>query len=305
MSKETKQERIVRTMTEQMTEHLHELKAFGENPNVKESDVERWCQSILKNCLGFTVLNGYSIRSQEARGKSRPDLVVEKNGKPVIVIEVKKLGFDFSKSDFRSGKVQLSEYLKNIGSVKWGLLCNGYEWKLFDFTNPTYGGIEIRKFDLRNIETGELETGKREMEDSCWDFVDLHETTYVSGEWEAMSKEETAFSPESLAKAILSYDSAKYLAKVIRGEYEYKANVEMLIEKLYVLLEQGLNDTDGWNDTMKAEFSKFIKSQKRVGRKKKRGKKEEVAVIPILIKEEDKTSEPVLNAELTPGVKVS
>ena len=278
MAKETKQERTVRGMLDQVAEHLHELKAFEDSQSIRESDVEKWCQSILKSCLGFTVSNGYSIKSQESRGKSRPDLIIIKNEKPIIVIEVKKLGFDLNKSDFRCGKVQLSEYLKHIGDVKWGLLCNGYEWRLFDFTDPSCGGIEIVRFDLRN-EDNKLDVSKREIEDSCWDFVDLHETTYSHGDWEAYSKEETAFSADSLAKAILSYDSVKYLAKIIRGEHEYKANVEVLIEKLYHLLECGLNDTPGWNDVKKSEFSKFIKSQKRVGRRKKRAKKEDCVTV--------------------------
>jgi hypothetical protein len=40
--------------------------------NHKEADVEVWAQSFLKNALGFTVTNGYSIRAQESKGKMRP-----------------------------------------------------------------------------------------------------------------------------------------------------------------------------------------------------------------------------------------
>jgi hypothetical protein len=280
MSKETKQDRIVRGMFDQLTEHLHELKALESNILAKELDVERWCQSLLRTCLGFTVTNGYTILAQEARGKMRPDLVITKNNKPIIVVEIKKLGFDLDKSDFRSGKTQLAEYLKHIGNVKWGLLCNGHEWRLYDFSDLTFGGIEVIRFDLRN-DDNKIDTSKKEVEDTCWDFIDLHETAYDGGEWTAFSKEENAFSPESLAKAILNHDSVKYLARVIRGEHEYKANVDVLIEKLFILLEKGLNDTGTWNDSVKHEFGKYIKSQKRMGRKKKRVKKEEVTSVSL------------------------
>ena len=54
MAKETKQDRIVRGIFDQVTEHLHDLKSIEANLNAKETDVERWSQSFLKNCLGYT-----------------------------------------------------------------------------------------------------------------------------------------------------------------------------------------------------------------------------------------------------------
>lgn len=256
-------------MLDQVSEHLHELKTLSSNPATKELDVERWCQSVFKNCLGYTSTNGYSILAQEVRGKIRPDLIVSKGGKPEFVIEIKKLGFDLNKSDFRSGKVQLGEYLHSIGDVKWGILCNGYEWRLYDFSDPTLGGIEIVSFDLRN-EEDEIDLTKRGVEDNCWNLLDLHDSTYNSESWLDYAKEATAFSPESLARAILSLDTVKYVARIIRGEHEYKANAEVLIEKIFNLLQLGLNDSvHDWNETKHSELSKYIKSQKRADRKRR------------------------------------
>lgn len=270
MARETKQERTVRAMFDQVSEHLHELKSLAANPATKELDVERWCQSVIKNCLGYTSTNSYTISAQETRGKMRPDLIVAKNGTPLFVVEVKKLGFDLNKSDFRSGKVQLGEYLHSLGNVKWGLLCNGHEWRLYDFSDPTIGGVEILGFDLTN-DAEEIDLSKRGIEDLCWDLLDLHEVTYTGDAWQEYAKEAIAFSPESLAKAILSVDVVKYVARVIRGEHEYKANTEVLIEKIFDLLHHGLDDTvHEWNETKQAELSKYIKSQKRAGRKRTR-----------------------------------
>ena len=58
MSKETKQDRIARNMFDQVAEHLHDLKTLESNPASKELDVERWCQSFLKVCLGYTASTG-------------------------------------------------------------------------------------------------------------------------------------------------------------------------------------------------------------------------------------------------------
>lgn len=274
MARVSRQERLVREMSDQVSEHLHELKSIATNPGNKENDVEVWCHNVLKNCLGYTATNGYSIRSQEKRGKMRPDLIVSKGDKVLFVVEIKKLDYNLNKSDLRSGKVQLGEYLHQMPDVKWGVLCNGYEWRLYDFSNADVGGIEVVNFDLRS-DQGELDLTKRGVEDASWNLFDLHEVTCNSDEWIDYSKEATAFSPESLARAILSAEGMKAIAKVIRGEHEYKANVEVLIEKVALLLEQGLDNAMlGWNDAKQAELKKYIKSQKRVGRKRSRRIKE-------------------------------
>ncbi len=274
MARETKHDRIVRTMFDQVTEHLHELKNLTANVSAKESDVERWCQSFLKNCLGYTSSAGYTIRAQETKGKMRADLIVFKGEKPIFLVEVKKLGFDLNKSDFRSGKTQLGEYLNTIGNVKWGILCNGSYWKLYDFSNTQLGGIEIASFDLEG-DDDLISIDKKSVEEHCYEMIDFHESSFESDTWPELSTEATAFSPESLARAVLSADVIKYIAKSIRGEFEYKANLEVLTDKVYWLLEQGLNDAiPGWNEAKVVEYQKYVKSQKKATRKPRKTSKE-------------------------------
>lgn len=276
MAKETKQDRIVRSIFDQVTEHLYELKLLESNTNAKESDVERWTQSFLRNCLGYTASAGYSIKSQESKGKMRPDLLVLKEEKPIFVVEVKKIGFDLNKSSFRSGKTQLSEYLSQIGSVRWGVLTNGIEWKLIDFSQPQYGGIEVSGFDLKS-DGDVIEIARKSVEEQCYEVYDLHEMSYGSGAWGELAREAMAFSPESLARAILSADVVKYIAKFVRGEHEFRVNQEILSDKVYSLLEQGLNDAiSGWNEAKAAEIQKYVKAQKRAFRKAKRSRKDVV-----------------------------
>lgn len=278
MSKETKEDRIVRSIIDQVTEHLHDMKNMMASGTAKESDVERWCQSFLRSGLGFTASSGYVIRSQEARGKSRPDLIVSLNEKPVFVVEVKKLGFDLNKSDFRSGKVQLSEYLHQIGGVRWGILTNGCEWKLFDFTSGSHNGVEVCSFDLTS-EEDQIDLSKKCIEDKCYDIIDLHETAYAAKYWENSLKEALAFSPETLAKAILSVDVIKYISKYVKGEHEFKASHDVLTDKVYDLIRLGLNDAiTGWNEAKAADFEKFTKSQKRAASKTKNRTKKAVKI---------------------------
>jgi hypothetical protein len=273
MARETKQEHTVRTMTDQVSEHMIELKTLIANPNCKEADVERWSQSLLRSCLGFSATNGYTIRAQETRGKMRPDLIVCKNDKPLFVVEVKRLGFDLGKTDFRSGKMQLGEYLHGMPDVRWGFLTNGVDWKLFDFSNKNCRGVEVITVDLRN-DAGEIDTSKRGIEDTCWELFDLHENCFTDGSWDELFKEASAFSPDSLARAILSADVVKVIAKTIRGEHEYKANPEALLDRLVEVVCNGLDDVDqAWNENKMLELSKFVKAQKRATRSKRRASK--------------------------------
>jgi hypothetical protein len=276
MARETKQDRTVRLMIDRMTEQLIELKALEESPNCKESDVEKWAENVLKSCLGYSVSNGYQIKSQEHKGKQRPDLVVYKGDTAIFVMEIKSLGFNFDKSDFRSGKIQLKEYLSTFENVPYGFLCNGYEWKLYDFTNKQYP-IEIQKVSFQNEENKNeekvlIESNRKSVEDKCYDFTCFHEYAFTDKEWAEFSKEATAFSPDSLAKAILSLNVMKLITKEIRGEHEYKATTELLYDKVYALLSEGLDDTmkDSFNAEKKAEFQKFIKGQLKQARKNKK-----------------------------------
>lgn len=274
MAKETKQDRTVRGIFDQTMEYLFELKTIEANPMTKESDVEKWCASFLKSCLGYMASSGYSIRSQETKGKMRPDLIVFKDEKPIFVVEVKKMNFDLHKSDFRSGKVQLKEYLATLGNVKWGMLTNGVEWRLYDFSNPMFGGVEIACFDLKSGEGETFTTDKRSVEDLCYEIIDFHETCLNDKSWDEFSKEATAFSPESLAKAILSADVIKHIGRCIKGEHAFKANAEVLMDRVYWLVENGLNDViNEWNEGKANELQKYVKSQKRVGKKIKKSAK--------------------------------
>lgn len=266
MSKETKEDRIVRNIFDQVSEHLHELKNLEANPNTKESDIERWAITVLKSCLGYSVTNGYSLTSQEQKGKMRPDVVVYKDNQPIFVVEVKKLGFDLSKSDFRCGKIQLQEYLYSLGKVQYGFLCNGYEWKLYDFNNSN-GIIEIFSIDFRNDED-KIDVNKKFVSDLCYELINFHESTYQKKEWQSFTKEATAFSPESLARAVLSSNAIKIITKEIRGEHDYKAGTDILFEKVYDLLANGLdNSIKDFNEQKKIEFQKYIKTQQRLMKK--------------------------------------
>ncbi|MBI4403126.1 MAG: type I restriction enzyme HsdR N-terminal domain-containing protein [Deltaproteobacteria bacterium] len=230
MARETKEERVIRTMIPQLTEHIIELKHLTAI-SPKESHIENWCQSLLKTVLGFSASAGYQVRTQEARGTMRFDIVVSKAEKPeqlILVAEVKRLGADLNRSDLRSGKLQLKEYLASVGNVPWGILTNGYEWRLYDFNSDA---LCIATTDIRNDQQ-QLATTPREIEETAWDFIDFSAFYFENKTWDKLSAEAQAFSPDSLARSILSNDIVKKIARNLKGEHDYRVPLDVLTDKL-------------------------------------------------------------------------
>lgn len=253
----------------QLNEHLIELRQLAAS-NSKESHVEAWCQSLLKQVLGFSASSGYAVRNQEARGKLRFDVIVTLADKPdqiVLVAEIKKLGADLNKSDLRSGKVQLGEYLKTLGNVRWGILTNGYEWRLYDFQSDF---ITVANTDLRG-EQQEIDTTPKVLEEMAWELLEFSSLYFGNATWDKMSTEAQALSPDSLARSILSIEVVKRISKALNEQHGYRVSVDTLTDKLAELLEFGLNDMlTCWNDAQRNELDRYIRSQKKRAKRTRR-----------------------------------
>jgi hypothetical protein len=262
MPRETREERLVRLMIPQLTESLIELKTMQAN-GTKESYVEAWCRRVMKSVLGFSASAGYDVRTQETRGKMRFDVVVTKLDNPeeiLLVGEIKRLGSDLARSDFRSGKTQLNEYLKLLGNVRWGILTNGYEWRLYDFKTDS---ISILSLDIRS-EHEEIDTSSKAVSETAWALVDFCAYYFETKDWEKLSAEAQALSPESLARGVLSLDILKKIAKYLNEEFDYRVSLDTLSDKLAALVERGLTGlAEPWNEVKKAELEKYVRSQQR------------------------------------------
>lgn len=269
MARETREERVVRTMIPQLTEQLLELKTIAASSS-RESVIETWCQSMLKSVLGFSASGGYQVRPQETRGNMRFDLIISRLEQPetiFLVVEVKKLGADLDKSDFRSGKTQLKEYLALLGGVRWGVLTNGYEWRLYDFDSDC---ITVASTELRD-ESQQLDVTPKGIVETAWDLIEFTSFYFEGKTWEKLSVEAQAFSPDSLARSILSIDVVKKIARNLKGEHDYRVPVDLLTDKLADLLERGLNDAvASWSDIQRTELDRYIRTQKKQAKRTRR-----------------------------------
>jgi hypothetical protein len=223
----------------------------------------------MKQVLGFNPTS-YCIQSQKPHGKYCFDLAVSLANKPdkvILLVEVKKLGADLNKSDLRSGKLQLAEYLKTLGGVRWGILTNGYEWRLYDFKSDF---TTVTSTDIRNEEQ-ELDTSPKALEDTALDLLDFSAMYFQEGMWEELSTEAQALSPDSLARSILAIEVVKRIGKNLKEHRQYSAPLDILTGKLVELLERGLDDMLAcWNEEQRKKLHHYIRSQIKLAKKTKR-----------------------------------
>lgn len=215
MPKESHEERLHREMIPNLMESLTELKTMVANGNTKESFVEAWCRGIVKRVLGFSATAGYNVVNQATHGKMRFDLVVTLSDNPdkiLLVAEIKRLGSDLSKSDFRSGKTQLKEYALSIGT-RWGILTNGCEWRLYDFQSDA---ISLREVVICE-DVSNIDTSTKAVSDTAYDLAELS-SYYIDKGLADFSAEAQALSGDSLAKAVLSTDIMKKIAKYLHSQ---------------------------------------------------------------------------------------
>jgi hypothetical protein len=143
----------------------------------------------------------------------------------------------------------------------------------------------VASVDIRD-EQHEINTTAKNIDETGWELIDFSASFYESKTWEKLSQEAQAFSPDSLAKAILTNDSVKRIAKFLTGEHEYRVSVDVLTDKLSELVEHGLaGSVNNWNETNHDELARYVRTQKRAAKKVRRKPVDKTAagavVIPI------------------------
>ena len=265
MARKTKQERVVQKLSKQLSKPLQDLHTTISGNHPMQSELALWVQGILQNYLDFSSSNHYHMVFNNADGPAtQPDMVIMKDNQSLIVVDVLHISNPMGRSIVEHNALELDQYLKQIGSVRWGILTNGLEWKLYDFEN---NGIEIAYFDIRRDKTN-IDFSTAGIEEIAWGLSDFHESIYASGDWETFSKEMNAVSPESIVKAILSADTMKHVFELFRNQNEFKGSSEVLIEETFRLLKSGLDSPLTKSDhTRRDELNRYVREQKKASRK--------------------------------------
>ena len=251
MSKNSKQE-IVQELLRRISEHLVKVDAITNEDEAIKFYVEGWSRSMLTTCLGFSEENGYKIDTPRANVLG-PTLSVSEGERTVLAIEVIGLGTPMNQSILGSDKVNYTEFFRDIGMCRWGMLTNGFEWKLYDFDHDC---CEVLYFDLRarKKEKTSIVEEKRGL-----GLLRFHELSLRSGDWSRCSEKSREISADLLVKTLLSSENINLISQQMRNKTRYGGTQKMLIDQMFRLLKPSFEKNsrlDRYVQTIKKDASK-------------------------------------------------
>lgn len=220
MKKQLKPASLINSMSEGMIKQFHELKTIELKQTSKHSDVERWTERFLTTCLGYTTSKGYFVQKMEEHYEAGPDFMVFEGKTPLFVVELKKLGCNLNKYDYRYQELPVKTLMKTVGFVPYAFLTNGYEWRLYDLSNPNFVQ-EIYSCDMRN-EVHEFEFDKKFVQHMCDDFFHFHAAHYAAKGWLSTSRRDFFHYPEFMTKTRVGHYVMNYAYKInAEGSYNH------------------------------------------------------------------------------------
>jgi len=188
--------------------------------NLNEADTVLRIIKVFEDVFEYDALNEIS-REQQIKDKF-VDIAVKLNNAIKLLIEVKAAGIELKDKHIEQAK----NYAAN-GNIRWVLLTNGIQWRLFHLTFEE--GIEEEK-------VFSVDLSKDNIDDAVKSLALLaRESVNKNGLEEYWSKF-TALSPESIGKALYSEETLCEMRRVIRKKEEFLVDIEELASAIHNML---------------------------------------------------------------------
>jgi hypothetical protein len=186
----------------------HLLKAREDSLN--EADTVQRLVLFLQEVLDYDALKEITRESQIK--EKYADVAIKIDGSIRWLIEAKAAGVQL-----RSRHLDQAELYAAEGNHPWVLLTNGVEWRLYHLTFDE--GIEYEQ-------VFEVDLSSCELERAAELLGMLHRTAILKGEHEDYLRHRQALDPESLAKAIFTYDTLRVVRRLLRRREGVLLDVE-------------------------------------------------------------------------------
>ena len=290
MNTESQKENVTSLAAKQVMDQLLEINLIQTEEDFTGFDIEKWTTQFIKNCLGFSAFEGFSLNTPRINVLG-PTLTIEQEKKPIISVEILGLGSPLNQSILDAEKIDFMEFFREIGETRWGLLTNGFEWKLFDFhhdcTEVTYMNLKIvtEKDQPSNYELGKASSK----------ILNFTSPSYESGRWKILSRNARRISSDNLVKALFSPEVIEPLVEKIKQEHTYGGTSKTLMDRFFTLFKTGLeNSSSGLTKEHFKQLDRYVESRKLMDQKleapflvdksyKKKEKEEKVSLVDSLI----------------------
>lgn len=192
----------------------HLLKARDENLN--EADTVQRIVLFLNEVLGYDPM---SEITRESQIKDRyVDIAVKVDGAIRWLVEAKAAGVQL-----RSRHLDQAELYAAEGNHPWVVLTNGVVWHLYHLTFDE--GIEYEP-------VFEVDLGASDLERASELLGLLQRSAIVKGEHEDYLRHRQALDPESLAKALFTYESLNLVRRQLRRREGVLLDIEDVAEAI-------------------------------------------------------------------------
>ncbi len=189
----------------------------------KEADVVMYIVQFFQDALGYDILKKQEISKEYATGGGFCDIAIKIKGKLELIIEVKQPGMKLADSHIRQAKNYAIE-----SGMKWALLTNGCDWKLFHLRYVEKKGIKstlVFKTDL-------LKNFQEKPDEVIDKFKLLHKKIFTKGGLDNFWKKKTMLTPNSIVKVLFAEDVLKLIAHKVNYKKEVKVGIEDIAKAL-------------------------------------------------------------------------
>ena len=174
----------------------------------------------------FEDVLGYDIReiSRESEVKCKyVDLAVKIDGTTKFFVEVKAAG-----KKLRQRHVEQVELYAAQGNIRWLLVTNGVEWKLYHLTITTGEPVDFE-------EVFSVTLAEETIEESAEMLAYLHRNSLKAGAHEKFWEHQTALSAATIGRAVFTEDVLRHIRKEIHQRQEILIDVEDLGAAIHAL----------------------------------------------------------------------
>lgn len=204
--------------------------AKGIEANMCEADTRAIVQSVLVESLGWDMFD--DVTQEEAVKGGFCDYMVRYEGKPYIVIEVKKVSCRLKESHLQ----QASHYAQDKG-LEWVVLTNGDEWRVYNLSYKKTAGANPEPHLFHVMTTSYTDADVKPQERA--------EVMYLLSK-EACRKDELkeyhdrlrALSPQELAKRVLRKDVIDRIRIGVKNDINYKIDNDELASRIIEIFRE-------------------------------------------------------------------
>ncbi len=199
----------------------------AQEKNKNEADVVMYLVQFFQEALGYNIFDEIS---KEHQIKARfCDIALKIRGEVSLFVEVKKPGIRLVKRHIE----QAENYGLRSG-IKWVLLTNGCEWRLYHLSYDDSEGIESTLV----FQTDLVKSFQEKPVDVVEKFMLMHKRQFMKGELDKYYKKKTMLVPEELAKALFTEDVLRAIRKEVNRGAEVRVELEDITKALKNLLDK-------------------------------------------------------------------